>query len=192
MSKARSSDEQDRVRSCGRFAALVRFAAPRPWMSHEKMVYFLMLTASAFRVCGFLEASIEHDFRVPWAFPFRCLLPVLLSCHHPFRFAGPLDLQFSVRDSAHLYAPSQFAIRMNTVNEDGPSLFTPRLSLGYRLTDRERRILAAAWNGYIRRACASPCARSRGCMFSRRHESTRKCPTQTGILPIIESGEAHL
>ena len=46
---------------------------------------------------------------------------------------------------------SQFAIRMNTVNEDGSSLFTPRLSPGYRPTDRERRILAAAWNGYVRR-----------------------------------------
>ena len=46
---------------------------------------------------------------------------------------------------------SQFAIRMNTVNEDGPSLFTPRLSPGYRLTDRERRILTAAWSGYVRR-----------------------------------------
>ena len=64
------------------------------------MVYFLVLTASDFRVYVFLDASIVHDFREPWAFPFRRrgpphgvarhLPPVLLSSHRPFRFCWPI------------------------------------------------------------------------------------------------------
>ena len=63
------------------------------------MACFLVLTASAFRVYGFLEASIVHDFRVPWAFLFRLHGPAVqplflffLSGMVPSAFADPLDL----------------------------------------------------------------------------------------------------
>ena len=62
-------------------------------------IYFLVVTASAFRVYGFLGASIVHDFRVPWAFPFRLHGPAVqplflffLSGMVPSAFADPLDL----------------------------------------------------------------------------------------------------
>ena len=130
MSRTRSSDEQDRVRPCGRFAALVCFAAPRPWMSHGKWYTFscsrhppfvcvVSWRLPLYTISRYRGRSLSDAF-LPSLFPV-----IVLSA-----FADPLDLQFSVRDSAHLYAPSQFAIRINTVNEDGSSLFTPRLPPG--------------------------------------------------------------